>query len=335
MASDWENDDIGYGRPPPWTRFEKGQSGNPKGRPKKQPATEPQRPVLLDSPSDRALRRELDRKIKITDASGTKEETMADAVVRAQVTKAAQGHVPAIRDVRRAQKELEKAEAERARLAAAQAEEEKLASERQREATFKFIQQLKVEKATAWDIAIRDGRAEPDDPWPHPDDISLDPVNRSFSVRGPIAAETVPIYEYFRAERDRYFVETLLSMRLRGAAAKARVRFAAGMLGIYDAQLPKRWAIVVDDFAWFSATYMSMSLKFLREDLAKAERKAELLKPASFTEPVRNSSSYAVINRSMKPFLKRMGYVSLAQFERAFEDSAGNPPWPRNQSKAA
>jgi hypothetical protein len=30
-----ENDAVGYGKPPKHTRFRKGQSGNPKGRPKK------------------------------------------------------------------------------------------------------------------------------------------------------------------------------------------------------------------------------------------------------------------------------------------------------------
>lgn len=34
MADDIEDDNVGYGRPPRHTRWQKGQSGNPRGRPK-------------------------------------------------------------------------------------------------------------------------------------------------------------------------------------------------------------------------------------------------------------------------------------------------------------
>ncbi len=34
MSDDRDDDDVGYGKPPKHTRFKKGQSGNPKGRPK-------------------------------------------------------------------------------------------------------------------------------------------------------------------------------------------------------------------------------------------------------------------------------------------------------------
>jgi len=37
MSKDSADYDIGYGKPPEATRFKKGQSGNPRGRPKKQP----------------------------------------------------------------------------------------------------------------------------------------------------------------------------------------------------------------------------------------------------------------------------------------------------------
>ncbi len=40
--SDWPEDDdeVGYGRPPKQTQFKKGQSGNPRGRPRKRSKTE-------------------------------------------------------------------------------------------------------------------------------------------------------------------------------------------------------------------------------------------------------------------------------------------------------
>ena len=334
MSNDWDDDDVGYGRPPRWTRFEKGQSGNPKGRPKKQAAPKLTTDVLPESQADIALRRELDRKIRITDASGTKEETMADAIARAQVTRAAQGHVQALRDVRRAQKELERAEAERARLAAEQAEEARRAEVQKREASFKFMQKLKADQAASWEAAIREGKAEPDNPWPHPDDISLDPVKRSVSTRGPIVAEQLPEYEYLRAMRDRYFLESLVAVRTRDSAARAGTRRAAVLLGIYDALLPKRWAIG-DDYLCLAEMFQAMPLRVLRKDLERAARKADLLQPAKHAGPIRKSDAYQLVNLTMKPFLKTMGYASYAQFERAYEDTVGNPPWPRARGSAA
>ncbi len=64
MRSDWDDDDTGYGKPPRWTRFRKGESGNPRGRPKKSRA-EAKPPV--PSEADAVLRAELDRKVRVTE----------------------------------------------------------------------------------------------------------------------------------------------------------------------------------------------------------------------------------------------------------------------------
>jgi hypothetical protein len=38
MTADFDDDPVGYGRPPKTGRFRKGSSGNPTGRPKKMPS---------------------------------------------------------------------------------------------------------------------------------------------------------------------------------------------------------------------------------------------------------------------------------------------------------
>ena len=40
---------------------------------------------------------------------------------------------------------------------------------------------------------------------------------------------------------------------------------------------------------------------------------------------------YRVVNTVMQPILVPHGYSSFAQFERAYEECGGDPPWPRKQ----
>ena len=50
MSDDLEDEPVGYRRPPKATRFRKGQSGNPGGRPKARCAAEIDAEALLDQP---------------------------------------------------------------------------------------------------------------------------------------------------------------------------------------------------------------------------------------------------------------------------------------------
>lgn len=333
MSFDWEDDEeLGYRKPPKWTRFRKGQSGNPKGRPKK--VREEQDKPPLDSEADRALRRELDRRIQITGHEGTAEVTMADAIVRKQVTEAAKGNSLAMRDVRRAQLELERREAERREWQAARAAEERAAAEQSRQETFQFVCEVRDTQAAAWRDALAAGRAEPEDPWPHPDDVTLNYATQTFQVRGPFSADELPRFEYFQALRDQFFVQIVVLLRSRDRRARAKVGFYAGLMGIYEAFLPKRWTLG-DDFIWLASIYIQMPLRFLRDDLKRSERKAKLLRPLEDRLPLRFSPHYASVNTFMKPVLKPMGYASYAQFEVACEETGDHPPWPKRKKVRA
>jgi hypothetical protein len=79
MAQD-ESSRVGYGKPPPHTRFRKGQSGNPSGRPR--------RPTDLASLLTRALNRP-------AASEGRNTGTQREAIVAALVEKSAAGDLRA------------------------------------------------------------------------------------------------------------------------------------------------------------------------------------------------------------------------------------------------
>lgn len=78
------NRDVGYGRPPVHTRFKKGQSGNPKGRPRSAVISDTLRARLAEAPPG-----EQDADVR----------TYADAIARALIDKALTGDVAAIKEV--------------------------------------------------------------------------------------------------------------------------------------------------------------------------------------------------------------------------------------------
>ena len=77
------DDKTGYGNPPKHTRFKKGQSGNPKGRPKKSKNVKP------------VLKEALDEPIQITLGGKTQTVTSLQAMIRHILVKALNGDLRA------------------------------------------------------------------------------------------------------------------------------------------------------------------------------------------------------------------------------------------------
>ncbi|MDZ4113669.1 MAG: DUF5681 domain-containing protein [Brevundimonas sp.] len=92
---------VGYRNPPAETRFKKGQSGNPKGRPRKPPSA----PVPL-------MTKLLKRQLSVTVEGRRRKMSAAEAVFLQLLEQASRGRPFAIREVVSAQRAIEAAEAE-------------------------------------------------------------------------------------------------------------------------------------------------------------------------------------------------------------------------------
>jgi hypothetical protein len=78
---------VGYGKPPQQSRFKKGQSGNPKGRPK------------ASESFARLARRTLNERIVIKENGERRTITKLQAALKQLINKAASGDARAIREV--------------------------------------------------------------------------------------------------------------------------------------------------------------------------------------------------------------------------------------------
>jgi hypothetical protein len=85
MSPDDEHDyEVGYGKPPPHTRFAKGQSGNPRGRPS---GAKGIKTLLIKA---------LNELIVVTDQSGRRKLSKREAIVTQLVNRSAKADLKAI-----------------------------------------------------------------------------------------------------------------------------------------------------------------------------------------------------------------------------------------------
>ena len=83
-TSSAEPDKVGYGNPPKHTQFKKGQSGNPKGRPKQ---------VQAHMPVSRIIRHSLSEEVQGLVNGKTRKMTKLAAIIEVQSAKALKGDI--------------------------------------------------------------------------------------------------------------------------------------------------------------------------------------------------------------------------------------------------
>lgn len=172
--------DVGYGKPPQATRFRKGRSGNPAGRPRKRKAPTYR---YSDAPSDEFLADEIYRNLTLRENGEAVELPAMRAVIRANIMGALKGN-------RLSQKYLiEKAEKR-------EFEREQLKWQR-----YEKLAKLKRDGEQILEEHRKRGTPPPE-LVPHPDDIVLEPSTGDVSIDGPQTQEEVRFWKHSSDFRD-------------------------------------------------------------------------------------------------------------------------------------
>jgi Family of unknown function (DUF5681) len=304
------SDRLGYGKPPPWTQFRAGQSGNPKGRPKKTASTTTQKSIMANFPSselDDVLRELLSEPLTVTDKNG-KPKTISklEALQVAQFKTALKGSAHAQRALISEARALEQRDAERAE--AHEAEQRAIDAR-----VYASMVARKKDRARIWAEAMAKG-TEPQEPWPHPDDILINDKRQTWHIRGPNSSAETNFAEYCRSARDYYFAEEIVALRGKSKFSKTMARFYMILVFYFNALLPLRWQIKPDDLEMLYTVLLQTPLKIMKN---YANDKAE--KMESFNLPPLDSKAkrdvYKFSNMALKPLLKHNGYRSLAELE--------------------
>ena len=160
--------DVGYGKPPKDTRFAKGKSGNPRGRPK---GAKNKRPGMHEERMKDTILDEAYRSIAVRDGDRTVTIPVAQAVIRSMAINAAKGQ-------NRAQRLF-------AELLASTESTRKIMHDRLMESAFEY----KIEWQKELFRRERLGITDLPDPLPHPDHVRVDMRAGTVHFAGPMTPE--------------------------------------------------------------------------------------------------------------------------------------------------
>jgi len=220
------NYNVGYGKPPAGTRFVKGTSGNPPGRPRSKFRPKPSQ--AADQPTDDMILAEAYRLVTVNMGAklASKPETMTVAQGNARNLGSAKGSP---RDKLAFLGEVQRIESKR------------------NAARFEFLTWVLDYKA-AWEQiwACNDADGVPRAvPFPHPADFIIDPATGEVRPHGPMTLEQVADYEECMRVRDvaQKIINDLagrISKRTNKNLISSRLKLQRGF-DEYNDVLPKRW----------------------------------------------------------------------------------------------
>lgn len=176
--------DIGYKKPPGHSRFKKGQSGNPKGRPKAglTHKAKKHRALRYELPEEglkQTFLKEAYRLVNINTSQGEESIPISQAIIRALGVKAAKGHIGAQRLFAQTLLELEAAERKNS------------------EARMGWL--IDYKKQWTSELERRESNNLPlDPPVPHPDDIFYDMQSGTMEIRGPLCEDEKAKLDHYR-----------------------------------------------------------------------------------------------------------------------------------------
>jgi hypothetical protein len=174
------NYDVGYGKPPAGTRFVKGTSGNPGGRPRSKFRPKPSE--AADQPSDEIFLAEAYRPMTVNVGSKQRPKYVTMPVYQGVVrnlTQSTKGQLAFLRGVERIESKKKK--------------------ERSEFLTFALDYKDGCDRVWARNDAEGVPRAVP---LPHPADFIIDPVKGEVRFHGPLTLEQVAENEVFMGFRD-------------------------------------------------------------------------------------------------------------------------------------